>query len=435
MRSRRWYRRIGAAGLTVTSAVLLAACGGSTITAGSSGGGTILLWTHNAGNNAELAADEKVVKDFNASQSKFTVKVQAFPQTSYNAAVFAAASAGKLPCVLDVDSPNVPNWAWGGYLSPLDLSSSQVPVSAQLPSTVGKYNGKVYSFGLYDVAMAMMTRKSVLERAGIRIPTIDSPWSRSEFNDALAKLKATGKFEYPLDLQTASVGTEWAPYAWSPLLQSFGGDLINRSTYRSAQGVLNGPDAVAWAKWFRGLVAKGYMAQQSGTSSNADFLNGKTAIVWDGIWDAVGNIAKLGKDVLFLPPPNLGTGPKIGGGSWQWAMSRNCKAKNGAREFLNFMRQTKYFASLAKATGTIPAAYAAADQDPDFKPGGPLNIFLQYAKKFAVVRPVTPAYPFISTTFQQTAADILAGANAKSALNLATREIDNNIKTNDGYAS
>ena len=32
------------------------------------------------------------------------------------------------------------------------------------PSVVGKWNGKTYSFGFYDVALAMFARKSVLER-------------------------------------------------------------------------------------------------------------------------------------------------------------------------------------------------------------------------------------------------------------------------------
>ena len=53
-------------------------------------------------------------------------------------------------------------------------------------------------------------------------------------------------------------------------------------------------------------------------------LNGKTALLYDGSWDAMKDQAKLGSDVAFLPPPNLGNGPKVGGGSWQWAMSKTC---------------------------------------------------------------------------------------------------------------
>jgi len=62
--------------------------------------------------------------------------VQAFPQDSYNTSVTAAAASKSLPCILDVDGPNVPNWAWAGYLAPLDGLDDQI--SKFLPSTVGR---------------------------------------------------------------------------------------------------------------------------------------------------------------------------------------------------------------------------------------------------------------------------------------------------------
>ncbi len=178
--------------------------------------------------------------DYNASQTKYKVEVQAFPQDSYNQSVTAAAAAKKLPCILDIDGPNVPNWAWAGYLAPLDGMDDTL--SKFLPSTLGKYNDKTYSDGFYDVALTMVRRKSILEKNGIRIPTIDQPWTKDEFNAALGKIKATGEFDYPLDIATGFTG-EWWPYAYSPFLQSFGGDLINRSDYKSAEGVLNGAEA------------------------------------------------------------------------------------------------------------------------------------------------------------------------------------------------
>jgi len=47
-----------------------------------------------------------------------------------------------------------------------------------------------------------------------------------EFTKALDTLKASGKFEYPLDVNAQNTG-EWWPYAYSPMLQSFGGDLVD----------------------------------------------------------------------------------------------------------------------------------------------------------------------------------------------------------------
>ncbi|HRE29717.1 MAG TPA: hypothetical protein PK954_23945, partial [Anaerolineales bacterium] len=71
---------------------------------------------------------------------------------------------------------------------------------------------------LWDAAVAFFARKSVLEANGIRIPTIEEPWTFEEFDAALVTLQGTGEFEYALDLGTAWTG-EWYPYAFSPLMQ------------------------------------------------------------------------------------------------------------------------------------------------------------------------------------------------------------------------
>ena len=63
-----------------------------------------------------------------------------------------------------------------------------------------------------------------------------------------------------------------------------------------------------------------------------------------------------------------------------------------------------------------------------YEAGGENDIFRQYSKKFAVLRPVTPGYPFIATEFTKTAQDILNGADPKKALDQAVKDIDANQK-------
>jgi len=425
-------KRLATVALIVALPLSVTACakGGNSPTSGTSeegGGGTLTMWTHNAGNKNELAAIEAIVTDFNASQTKYKVEVQAFPQDSYNQSVVAAAAAKKLPCILDIDGPNVPNWAWAGYLAPLEGMDDTL--SKYLPSTVGKYNDQTYSFGYYDVALTMVGRKSVLKKYGIREATIDKPWTKDEFTDALKKLKDSGDFDYPLDIATSFTG-EWWPYAYSPFLQSFGGDLINRQDYKSAEGVLNGPQALEWAKWFRGLVDEKYVPLKSGTDPAKDFMNGKSALLYNGTWTAVDTRKKFGDDVVFMPPPDLGTGPKIGGGSWQWGISQNCSDTAGAMEYMKFSAADKYVASVATATTNIPTTAAAAAEVPGYEAGGESEIFRTYAEKLAVLRPPTPGYPFIATEFTKTAQDILNGADPQKALDQAVKNIDDNQEAN-----
>lgn len=429
-------KRLAAASLAAALAFSLAACGkgsssGDSAQTDANGTTTLKLWTHNAGNDKELAAINQVVSDYNGSQTTYKVEVQAFPQDSYNTSVTAAAASKSLPCILDVDGPNVPNWAWAGYLAPLDGLDDQI--SKFLPSVVGKYDGKNYAVGYYDVAMIIQARKSALEENGIRIPTADQPWTKEEFAAALAAIKASGAWDNALDMQTGNTG-EWWPYAYSPLLQSFGGDLIDRDDYASADGVLNGPAAVEWANWFHSLAADGYMPLKSGADPAQDFLNGKTAILYNGSWGAEpARASAIADDILFLPSVDLGQGPKIGGGSWQWAVSQGCAAPEGALDYMKFALQDKYVASVSEATGTIPATDAAAAMVPGYEPGGDNDIFRQYSKQFALVRPVTPGYPFIATTFTKTAQDILNGADPQQALDQAVADIDANQKSNNNF--
>ncbi len=88
----------------MVGAVALALAGCSS--AGKDGGGesgdasgTMKMWTHNAGNEAELAVVKHIIDDWNESHD-IKVQEEAFPQASYNDAIVAAASSGDLPCIL-----------------------------------------------------------------------------------------------------------------------------------------------------------------------------------------------------------------------------------------------------------------------------------------------------------------------------------------------
>ena len=408
----------------------LGACGKGSSSATTEGPKEITMWTHAAGNPAELAATQSIVDSYNKSSgAKAQIKVQAFPQESYNDSVVGAASAGKLPCIVDIDGPNVPNWAWAKYLTPLKLSAD---LSKNLPSTVAKWQGETYAVGYGDVALSMFARKSDLAAAGVRVATIEKPWTKDEFQDALTKLKALGKWDYPLDMGTAGAG-EWLPYAYSPFLQSFGGDLVNREDYQSADGALNSDKAVEWAKWFRGLADQGFMAKKSGKDSTQDFLNNKSGLLYTGSWAADKARKALGKDLAVMPTVDLGNGPKIGGASWQWGVTSGCNNTDAAMDYLSYSLKPENVAAVIKATGGIPATDEAAALIPAFAEGGANRIFMEFSREYAVLRPETPAYPFIATEYGKAVQDILAGADPKTVLDKAVKAIDANIKSNGGY--
>jgi multiple sugar transport system substrate-binding protein len=390
------------------------------------------MWYHGAGNPVERDIIIGIIDDFNASQADWKVNLQEFPQAAYNDSVTAAALAGNLPDILDMDGPNMPNWAWSGYLQPLTLPEGAL--DNFLPGAVGKWQDKLYSVGLWDAAVAMYARKSVLDENGIRIPTLDQPWTADEFDALLEKLQASGKFEYALDLGMNDRG-EWYPYAFSPLLQSFGGDLVDRTTYLTADGVLNGDAAIKWGNWWQSLFTRKLVPGTSETPADQQtgFLDGKFALQWNGNWNAIKALDAFGDDMLFLPAPDFGNGPKIGGASWQFGISSKSQHADGAAAFIAFAIQDKYLAKFSDAIGLIPATSTAAELTTNYKSGGPLNVFFDLSKQQATLRPVTPAYVVIAPEFTKVAADIADGGNVEDVLDTAADTITADIEKNGGY--
>lgn len=417
--------------IAAASATALTACGqaGQSDDGGGDGGTQELtMWTHSAGNPAELEVYEQIISEFNESQDDYEVVMESFPQGAYNDAIVAGAAAGDLPCLLDMDGPIVPNWAWAGYIQPLDLPDEII--DELLPTAVGRYQDEVYSAGYWDAALSVFARESVLNENGIRIPTVDEPWTQEEFDEALLTLQGAG-YATPLDIGAEDTG-EWWPYAYSPMLQSAGGDLIDRDTFLTADGALNGPEAVEFFTWFQSLFDRG-LASDSGTIGNEEFNNDEVALSYTGVWNAMGSLEAVGDDLLILPPPDLGTGPKIGGGSWQWGISESCDAADGARAYLEFSFKPEYIAAFADKQVVIPATAEAEELSENFGEGDPLQPFVELSQKFALERPPTPAYPVISSTFERAAKDIMNGADVQSTLDQAVQDIDANIESNDGY--
>ena len=229
--------------LFVALSILFVACA----PAEPEGPATVDVWFH-SGKGEERDVLDVQVTTFNEMQDEVVVNAVLLPEGSYNDQVNAAALAGDLPCLLDFDGPFLYNYAWAGYLRPID---DLVPADVKadfLPSIIaqGTYGGKLYSLGTFDSGLSIWANKSYLEAAGVRIPTgIDDAWDMDEFMAAMDAVMELDEVEYAIDFKLNYGAGEWQSYGFSPIIQSFVGDLIDRSDYQSADGVLNGPEAVA----------------------------------------------------------------------------------------------------------------------------------------------------------------------------------------------
>jgi len=390
----------------------------------------IKLWRHETSNIAEIQVSKDAIDRFNKSQGNWRVVAEMIPEGSYTQTVTAAALANELPCILDMDQPVVPNFAWSGYLRPLEGLVSKEALDSLIDSAKGSYKGQVYSVGQFDVALALFTRKSILDKHGIRQATMEQPWSKAELLDALAKLKASGEYPYPLSMRTGWSG-EWYSYGYTPWLQSFGGDQINRDNYREAEGVLNGKAGLAWGEFFQDLFEQGYVDRNP--SDDKAFIQGRSALDYVGSWEMDNHSQRWGEDLVVMPVPDFGNGPVVGGGSWQWGVTQSCANPEGAAAFVEFILQPSEIAEMSEVTGMIPSSAEAARLTKHYREGGDWRFFYDYSAAYAKLRPATPAYPIISSTFETMARNIKDGSSVQDALDEAVDTIERNIADNKGY--
>lgn len=344
--------------------------------------------------------------------------------------------AGKLPCLLDFDGPNVYNYAWSGYLRPLDSYVSDEMKKDFLPSIIaqGTYNDKLYSLGVFDSGLAIWGNRTYLEKAGVRIPQgIKDVWNREEFLEALQKLQALPEVEHAIDFKMNYGQGEWFTYGFSPILQSFGGDLIDRNSYKTASNTLNGNQAVEAMTFFQDLFKNGYASKKP--AGDDDFYLKKTAALsWVGHWMWENHHENLGEDLVLIPIPKLGERSVTGMGSWNWGITTSCSDPKGAWEFLSYLLEPQQILRMTNANGAVPARLSAINQSKLFGQNGKLNLFVKQLKEsVAVPRPLTPAYPVITTAFAEAVQNIVGGADVKQELDKAVQKIDQDIVDNRGY--
>jgi multiple sugar transport system substrate-binding protein len=436
-------RRTASTGLAlVLPLAALAACGGgggsdASAEAGS-GEGTISVWAHQ-GQKSEAAALQNAVKSFNSSQDRIKVELKLIPETDYTKTI-TATDASELPDVLEFDGPTMANFVYNKKLAAVDdfVSAKTLSNATDASKAQGEIAGKHYGLGMFDSGLGMYGSKKLLDAAGVKYPKgVDDAWTADEFDAALKALKAKDSDGKVLDIQEGNgLANEWGTYGFAPIVWSAGGGLLKDG---KAQGALDSPAAVSALKTFQSW--KGTV--DPNTDGNA-FAKGRVALSWVGHWMYPAYSEALGDDLVVLPLPDFGDGPKTGQGSWSWGIGADSKNAKAAGAFMDFLLDDANVTAMTKANGAPPATKSALAASELYKQGGPLQLFADQLAKpcgdsdiskscVAVTRPVTAGYPVVTEKFSQALNAIYGGSDPKDALSKAARAIDRDFSDNAGY--
>jgi multiple sugar transport system substrate-binding protein len=142
----------------------------------------------------------------------------------------------------------------------------------------------------------------------------------------------------------------------------------------------------------------------------------------------------VGDDLILLPMPDFGAGPKTGMGSWNWGITSQCQDPDAAAEVLRYMVSAESIERMTALNGAVPARKSIFEQDARYQEGGLLYTFVEQLNGgWAVPRPVTAGYPTITAAYSVAFKNIANGADVQDELDAAVDKIDADLEANDFY--
>lgn len=393
------------------------------------------IWVHSIEETPEGEAYRQAVDSFNETYNgKYFADIEFIPRNDsgggYSDKVNASVLSEDLPDVLTIDGPNIAAYAANGIIQPLaPLNDEERAVYLDSILEQGTYNDQLYALGAMESSVGLYYNKDIISEAGIEIPDPDNPWTFTEFLGILEQLKPImdNKNGYPLDM-TFPVG-EASIYYYAPFIWSNGGDFVSEDGL-TVDDIFNSTENASAMNYFKGLVDKKYM---SAVPIENLFESGRAAFKFDGAWE-VNTIYQSYPDV------NLGVAPYIVGdnwdgekytptGSWTYAASSNTENIEGATELVKWMSGVESGLMLFEKTKSLPSTYAAYEQISLFSEDENYKALYEQLRDYGHPRPKTPAYPQLSSMFQQSLENIaLSGVNAEEQLDKATKRINDKLE-------
>jgi len=361
--------RVLTAAVIVAFALTAAACSSSSTKGQPSGRTTVTfsyLWT-----GPQAAAIQKIIGEFNSSQSAITVKGISNPDFQKQLASMSA-SKGSFD-ISDNFGNAVCSWATKGIIQPLDgyLKAAKVDTSAFVPATFNqmKCNNQVYSLPVALDDFELMYNKAEFAAAGITAP----PTTAQQFADDIAKLT---KVDGSGNITQLGLGNPETGTTLTTLGFAFG-------------GMWDGPDGktptpqdpgnIAALKFYQDNITNKYGAAKvqkftagwgQYQSPQDPFFSGKVAMVIDGEWQPPyikTNAPNLQWGVAKIP--TLGTDPNLEGTTQATASTlfipRNARQPKAAFEFMKFLTGEQGMAEFTLALGVLPARTSLVD-DPRY---------------------------------------------------------------------
>jgi multiple sugar transport system substrate-binding protein len=317
----------------------------------------------------EAKALEKIIADFNASQTK--IKVVGVSSPDFQKQLASMSSTNGSFDISDNFGNAVGSWASKGILAPLDsyIKADNLDVNDFVPAAMNemKYNGHTYSLPIAVHDFELLYNKQEFAAAGISAP----PTTTEDLATDIAKLT---KVDSSGNITQLGLGNPDTGTTLTTLGYAFGG------TWDGTDGKTPSPqdpgDLAALQfyqqnitdKYGAAKVAKFTAGWGQYMSAQDPFYAGKVAMVIDGEWQPV-NLPKTAPNLQWgvanIPVP--AADPSLAGTTQLTASTlfipANAKHKQAAFEFMKYLTGKQGMAQFTLALGNLPARTSLLDSN------------------------------------------------------------------------
>jgi multiple sugar transport system substrate-binding protein len=419
-------------------AISLAGCGGSSSPNASGGsttaaGGVTNLVMTIWGSDNDTKTYQARADAYTASNPKIKVTVRNIPVANYDQQVDTMITGGSSPDIILVDSSRAPGLASRGGivdLSPLLAADKLDPTATVDPGRVDgyKFGGKQYALPDRGGNIVFYYNKTMFAAAGVSEPTVG--WTWSQFVDAAKKLTirdANNKVtQYGVAID------DW-PNAVESVTTSFGASMFNSALTAAA---VQSPEYQNALTQYVGLATDlkvsptlaDYANFGQNVNRDALFAQGKTAMIWAGVWD-IPDFVKQGLDFGITAPPIAKTGaPTMEAFGTGLAIGAKSKNQDDAMQVLKYLFSADGQRPIVTNNEDVPSANALIPQWVASLPGG-VKYDNVSADPSAVFSP--PAPPQINQILKQWQQDLdpffKGSGSVADATTVAAQHIDSTL--------
>ena len=372
---------------------------------------TEITFCHYMSEDKEGKFVNEAIEEFNNSQDEVHVTAQYLPREELMKQYTIGVVSGELPDCGMVDNPDHASYASMGVFEDITDLYNSWDEADFMEGSINScyYDDKLYGLPWGNNCLGLFYNKSMLEEAGVEVPTT---WS--ELEAACEKLTTdTSK-----GLAISAIGNEEGTFQYMPWLLSAGGSVDNLTSDESKESMT----------YLKDLMDKGYISKECINWTQADaekqFASGQAAMMINGPWQFSGlsdDAPDLEYGVAKVPKADDGDYASVLGGE----NVAICKGANveASWKFLTWITSKEESAKICEAIGRY-SPRADVDVQEMYK-DDPLNATFAEILPTAESRGPSPVWPEISEAIYSAEQEVLSGQkDVDTAMSDAQAKID-----------